>query len=383
MKKIFNILLAASVSALALTSCQEKTITVFHPADMVAPEITEDIEASYDIKENGAFLTLKVSEASYGIATSIRYTAYADVKDDFSSKQTLSSVTDTSSVVSISIDANTINNALMTLDCPFEEPSTIYLRVEAEMMSESNPVESMDVLTTGSVSTSVAAFIPQSLVENDMWGAIGDFTESRNWKLYSYLSEFPPKSGLYSSPIITFKEGDQFILHYNNYKNKEDVIGGTGEDGATILKSGVPMSINNGADAVNFGIDADQAGSQVIVLDSASMQVFFLKWGVIGQVAGDGWSNDAPMIYDEAAGTWTATDLQFAASGQFKIRVKKAWDDDRGLDDGVEFAVNTPMKVKKGGGNITVKEAGYYEVVYNEKDETITVTKLRDLEKEE
>lgn len=143
------------------------------------------------------------------------------------------------------------------------------------------------------------------------------------------------------------------------------------------------MSINNGADAVNFGIDADQAGSQVIVLDSASMQVFFLKWGVIGQVAGDGWSNDAPMIYDEAAGTWTATDLQFAASGQFKIRVKKAWDDDRGLDDGVEFAVNTPMKVKKGGANITVKEAGYYEVVYNEKDETITVTKLRDLEKEE
>lgn len=382
MKKIFNILLAASVSALALTSCQEKTITVFHPADMVAPEIVEGIADSYDIKEDGAFLTLKVSEASYGIATSIRYTAYADVKDDFSSKQTLSSVTDTSSVVSISIDANTINNALMTLDCPFEEPSTIYLRVEAEMMSESNPVESMDVLTTGSVSTSVAAFIPQSLVENDMWGAIGDFTESRNWKLYSYLSEFPPESGLYSSTVMTFKEGDEFILHYNN-DDKNGIIGGTGNAGDTKLKSGVPMSINNGADAVNFGIDADQAGSQVIVLDSASMQVFFLKWGVIGQVAGDGWSNDAPMIYDEAAGTWTATDLQFAASGQFKIRVKKAWDDDRGLDDGVEFAVNTPMKVKKGGANITVKEAGYYEVVYNEKDETITVTKLRDLEKEE
>ena len=381
MKKIFNILLAASVSALALTSCQEKTITVFHPADMVAPEITEDIEASYDIKENGAFLTLKVSEASYGIATSIRYTAYADVKDDFSSKQTLSSVTDTSSVVSISIDANTINNALMTLDCPFDEYSTIYLRVEAEMMSESNPVESMDVLTTGSVRTSVAAFIPQSLVENDMWGAIGDFTESRNWKLYSYLSEFPPESGLYSSTVMTFKEGDEFILRYNH--SKDTLIGGTGNAGDTKLKLGVPMSINNGADAVNFGIDADQAGSQVIVLDSASMQVFFLKWGVIGQVAGDGWSNDAPMIYDEAAGTWTATDLQFAASGQFKIRLKKAWDDDRGLDDGVEFAVNTPMKVKKGGGNITVKEAGYYEVVYNEKDETITVTKLRDLEKEE
>lgn len=381
MKKIFNILLAASVSALALTSCQEKTITVFHPADMVAPEIVEGIADSYKIKEDGAFLTLKVSEASYGIATSIRYTAYADVKDDFSSKQTLSSVTDTSSVVSISIDANTINNALMTLDCPFEEPSTIYLRVEAEMMSESNPVESMDVLTTGTVSTSVAAFVPQSLVENDMWGAIGDFTESRNWKLYSYLSEFPPESGLYSSTVMTFKEGDEFILRYNN--GEDTLIGGTGNAGDTKLKLGVPMSVNNSADAVNFGIDADQAGSQVIVLDSASMQVFFLKWGVIGQVAGDGWSNDAPMIYDEAAGTWTATDLQFAASGQFKIRVKKAWDDDRGLDDGVEFAVNTPMKVKKGGANITVKEAGYYEVVYNEKDETITVTKLRDLEKEE
>lgn len=381
MKKIFNILLAASVSALALTSCQEKTITVFHPADMVAPEIVEGIADSCKIKEDGAFLTLKVSEASYGIATSIRYTAYADVKDDFSSKQTLSSVTDTSSVVSISIDANTINNALMTLDCPFDEYSTIYLRVEAEMMSESNPVESMDVLTTGSVSTSVAAFIPQSLVENDMWGAIGDFTESRNWKLDSYLSEFPPESGLYSSPVITFKEGDEFILRYNN--SKDTLIGGTGNAGDTKLKLGVPMSINNSADAVNFGIDADQAGSQVIVLDSTSMQVFFLKWGVIGQVAGDGWSNDAPMIYDEAAGTWTATDLQFAAGGQFKIRLKKAWDDDRGLGDGVEFAVNTPMKVKKSGGNITVKEAGYYEVVYNEKDETITVTKLRDLEKEE
>lgn len=381
MKKIFNILLAASVSALALTSCQEKTITVFHPADMVAPEIVEGIADSYKIKEDGAFLTLKVSEASYGIATSIRYTAYADVKDDFSSKQTLSSVTDTSSVVSISIDANTINNALMTLDCPFEEPSTIYLRVEAEMMSESNPVESMDVLTTGTVSTSVAAFVPQSLVENDMWGAIGDFTESRNWKLYSYLSEFPPESGLYSSTVMTFKEGDEFILRYNN--GEDTLIGGTGNAGDTKLKLGVPMSVNNSADAVNFGIDADQAGSQVIVLDSASMKVFFLKWGVIGQVAGDGWSNDAPMIYEEAAGTWTATDLQFAASGQFKIRVKKAWDDDRGLDDGVEFAVNTPMKVKKGGANITVKEAGYYEVVYNEKDETITVTKLRDLEKEE
>ena len=381
MKKIFNILLAASMSALVLTSCQEKTLTVYHPEDMVAPQFTENLAASYDIKEGGEFVTLKISEASYGVATSIRYTAVADVKQDFSSKQNLTSVTDCSE--GITVDANTINNALMTLNCPFDEPVTVYLRVEAEMMSESNPVEGMETLVTGSLETKVAAFVPQSLIQENMWGATGDFTEARNWKLYSYLSEFPPKSKIYTTPAITMAEGGQFILHFNN-KAEYGIIGGTGKDGDTKLKVGVPVDITiDDPNAVNFGVGEGQAGSQVIVLDSAAKKMYFLGWGVIGQVSGDGWANDAPMLYDETAGTWTAQNLEFNKDGEFKIRMKKAWDDDRGLDDNVKFALNTPMKVKKGGGNITVKEAGYYEVVYNEKDETITVTKLRDLEKEE
>ena len=137
MKKFFYIASAAMISILALASCAEKEIVTYNPENAVKP-VLEAIAESYVLEDGAAFETLNFSAVEYGIATAARYTAYADINEDFSTKQSLGNVaTDTAG---IAIDAKTLNNALISLECPHSVPVTVYFRIEAEMMGESAPL---------------------------------------------------------------------------------------------------------------------------------------------------------------------------------------------------------------------------------------------------
>ena len=172
MKKIFNIFAATLMSAAMLTSCAEKEIVTYNPENAVVPAL-EALAGSYVLEDGGEFATLQFSAAEFGIPTAARYTAYADIHEDFSAKQSLGNVT--TDTAGITISANTLNNALITLACQPAEPVTVYFRIEAQMMGESSPVGSVESLISNTVSTTVTPFdaekvYPMVYVTGAPWG---------------------------------------------------------------------------------------------------------------------------------------------------------------------------------------------------------------------
>ena len=159
MKKIFNIFAAALMSAAVLTSCAEKEIVTYYPDEVVIPALQElSVEEGLQLSDGDGviFATLQFSAADFGIATAARYTAYADIKEDFSSKQALANVT--TDTAGIAISAATLNNALITLGCPDSVDVKVYFRIETQMMGESSPVERVEALVSNSVSAVVKPY---------------------------------------------------------------------------------------------------------------------------------------------------------------------------------------------------------------------------------
>ncbi len=89
-------------------------------------------------------------------------------------------------------------------------------------------------------------------------------------------------------------------------------------------------------------------------------------WGIIG-VGGD-WENDIAMT--EEGGVWTGY-ATLAAGDEWKLRKDAAWEENAG---GVFEALDTPFDAVAGGDNIKVGADGFYKIVYNTNDNTITVS---------
>lgn len=100
--------------------------------------------------------------------------------------------------------------------------------------------------------------------------------------------------------------------------------------------------------------------------DEPNVPVTYEGWGIIGDF--NEWSGDAPMT--ELDGVWTGY-VTLAAGQGWKIRKDAAWDSDRG---GIFVELGQPFEAVAGGANITVPADGFYKVVYNSNDETITVS---------
>lgn len=95
-------------------------------------------------------------------------------------------------------------------------------------------------------------------------------------------------------------------------------------------------------------------------------------WGIIG-VGGD-WENDIEMT--EKDGVWTGY-ATIAAGEGFKIRKDADWADNRGATGDADPYVVTlgePFAVVLNGKNLSVPVDGFYKIVYNTADETITVS---------
>ncbi len=89
-------------------------------------------------------------------------------------------------------------------------------------------------------------------------------------------------------------------------------------------------------------------------------------WGLIG-VAGN-WDVDVPMT--ESNGVWTAY-VTLGENESFKFRKDGAWDENFG---GVFVALDTPFEAVAGGANIEGVPAGFYKMVLNTIDNTITIS---------
>ena len=89
-------------------------------------------------------------------------------------------------------------------------------------------------------------------------------------------------------------------------------------------------------------------------------------WGIIG-VGGD-WENDIAMTED--GGIWTGY-ATLTADDSWKVRKDAAWDENFG---GTFSALDTPFAAIAGGDNIAVGAEGFYKIVLNTNDNTITIS---------
>lgn len=172
MKKIFNILAAGLMSVFALTSCAEKEIVTYVPENVVAPVLDElsAPEGGFVLVDGENFATLTFSPIDFGIATAARYTAYVDINEDFSTKQSLGNVT--TDTLGITISASTLNNALMAMLCDPEVPVTVYFMLQTEMMGESSPVDAVGIMSSNVISTTVVPYNAERTY--DMVYVVGD-----------------------------------------------------------------------------------------------------------------------------------------------------------------------------------------------------------------
>lgn len=196
MKKIFNIFAAALMSAAVLTSCAEKEIVTYYPDEVVIPALQElSVEEGLQLSDGDGviFATLQFSAADFGIATAARYTAYADIKEDFSSKQALGNVT--TDTAGIAISASTLNNALITLGCLDSVDVKVYFRIETQMMGESSPVGAVETLVSNAVSAVVKPYdaekvYPMVYVTGAPWGwPTAPWDPNAVAHLYSYAED--------------------------------------------------------------------------------------------------------------------------------------------------------------------------------------------------
>ena len=148
------------------------------------------------------------------------------------------------------------------------------------------------------------------------------------------------------------------------------------------LRFGADWSVNRGAsgamapyeDYYSYGLAADGAnlkldeGCYAFVYDSATDKLdVYPTWGLIGDVFGTGWSADF-LMYRDADGNFVYSNA--VLGGEWKLRFNGGWDVNRG---GKLEALDTPFAVENNGSNIASPGAGLYNVVYNSKEETVTV----------
>ena len=148
------------------------------------------------------------------------------------------------------------------------------------------------------------------------------------------------------------------------------------------LRFGADWSVNRGAFGAmapyegyySYGLAADGAnlkldeGCYAFVYDSATEKLdVYPTWGLIGDVFGTGWSADF-LMYRDADGNFVYGNA--VLGGEWKLRFNGGWDVNRG---GKLEALDTPFAVENNGSNIASPGAGLYNVVYNSKEETVTV----------
>ena len=343
------------MSAFVLTSCVEKEMVTYHPDEVVIPALQElSVEEGLQLSDGATFATLQFSAADFGIATAARYTAYADIKEDFSSKQALANVT--TDTAGIAISAATLNNALITLGCPDSVDVKVYFRIETQMMGESSPVEMVEALVSNSVSAVVKPYDAEKIYPSIY--VIGQFC---GWDhgstafLFSYAEDEENYVGVVDFGAECADYGFKLTGEPNWDDNKLN-WGVTKDEAANPTPEPATLQLVN---------NEYEGGSQNISNYSSfryynfhfvksSLTLNMVKGFDLVTVAGEfnGWATDAtPMEQIRSNGKFYA-DIQISAAGGFKFVIDgSTW---IGTGDG-EGKVNIG-----GGDNIQIAEPGNY-----------------------
>ncbi|MDY2706142.1 MAG: hypothetical protein SOV31_00205 [Candidatus Cryptobacteroides sp.] len=133
--------------------------------------------------------------------------------------------------------------------------------------------------------------------------------------------------------------------------------------GGTIEALDTPFAVTDGGSNI-----ALEEGYYVFVYDTAAEQLTISQtWSLIGDVFSTGWGADF-IMHKDANGNFVYSNA--VLGGEWKLRFNGGWDVNRG---GTFGALDTPFAVENNGSNIASPGTGLYNVVYNSKEETVTV----------
>ena len=190
------------------------------------------------------------------------------------------------------------------------------------------------------------------------WGIVGSIAAIPG---FSWNKDVPmnlaPDGKWYSQPV-TLGEGDEIKIRWQAGWDKN--FGGT------------PAAIDEAFDAAEGGdnIKAPKAGTYMLVFDPAAAKLTLSTdfWGLIGEF--NSWSGDR-FLLPAGDGKWYAYNQSI--SGGWKIRKGADWAISAG---GTYAAAGEAFKaVTADGPNIAVTDMTRFDVLYDTKAETITVSK--------
>lgn len=136
----------------------------------------------------------------------------------------------------------------------------------------------------------------------------------------------------------------------------------------------VYLNLNN-LDAVTYELSTTDYGTDFdskykFTEGGGDEPVVAQVWSIIGAVSGSNWDKDFVMT-DNGSGVWSYRKLVVNDGDQFKLRFASAWDTNRG---GAFESVGKAIAVTNNGDNFTGMPAGNYDVVYDSKAETVTIS---------
>ena len=133
----------------------------------------------------------------------------------------------------------------------------------------------------------------------------------------------------------------------------------------------------NDPDAIRCEVNADKYGTEEGGEVEPTPEPEFTGWSIIGLIS---WEEDIDMT--QSGDFFVAKGVSIAADSQFKFRKAHGWTENLGAEGDVEpavVAVGEPVNVVAGGKNISVAEAGEYDIYLNPDAGTVSIMNAGDV----
>lgn len=133
----------------------------------------------------------------------------------------------------------------------------------------------------------------------------------------------------------------------------------------------------NDPDAIRCEVNADKYGTEEGGEVEPAPEPEFTGWSIIGLIS---WEEDIDMT--QSGDFFVAKGVSIAADSQFKFRKAHGWTENLGAEGDVEPAVVTigePVNVVANGKNISVAEAGEYDIYLNPDAGTLSIMNAGDV----
>ena len=210
----------------------------------------------------------------------------------------------------------------------------------------------------------------------EAWSIIG---LGNDWNTDYDMTE--AETGVWKYKGITLTETDEFKIRKNH--DWPGSVGGPEANAKSNIDPTNPYDVYKPELGTAFAtgdknIAVQVAGTYDVVYDTnaGTITVSEKFWGITGSIAAHGlnWNGDLKMSEDNGVWTGYAT---LATTDAFKFRKDADWAENYGAPGNTEPAVvalGEPFEAVAGGKNMAVPQDGYYKLVLDTNNKTITVT---------